>query len=128
MNLNLRSDLGRVRGLGSARGGTHHWWMQRLTAVALIPLSLWFVAAVVGVAGADYAAATAWMRSSWHAALLVALIVALFHHMQLGMQVVFEDYLHVEWVKVAAVAALRFITILLGLMSALAVLKIHLGA
>src|SRR5579885_1979159 len=124
MNLNLRSDLGRVRGLGSARGGTHHWWMQRLTAVALIPLSLWFVAAVVGVAGADYAAATAWMRSSWHA----ALIVALFHHMQLGMQVVFEDYLHVEWVKVAAVAALRFITILLGLMSALAVLKIHLGA
>ena len=126
--MNLRSDLSRVRGLGSAKGGTHHWWMQRLTAIALVPLCLWFVAALVGIAGADYATAVAWMRAPLHAALLLALIVALFYHAQLGMQVVIEDYIHVEWVKVTAVIALRFATFLLGLMAALAVLKIYLGA
>ncbi|HTT07784.1 MAG TPA: succinate dehydrogenase, hydrophobic membrane anchor protein [Gammaproteobacteria bacterium] len=128
MNMNLRSDLGRVRGLGSAKGGTHHWWMQRLTAVALVPLCLWFVAAVVYLAGADYTSAAAWMRSPWHAALLLALIVTLFYHAQLGIQVVLEDYIHVEWVKVTAVVALRFAAILLGLMAALAVLRVYLGA
>lgn len=126
--MNLRSDISRVRGLGSAKGGTHLWWMQRLTAIALIPLCLWFVAALVGISGADYATAAAWMRSPLHAALLLALIMALFYHAQLGMQVVFEDYIHSEWVKVTAVVALRFAAFLLGVMSALAVLKIYLGA
>jgi succinate dehydrogenase / fumarate reductase membrane anchor subunit len=76
----LRSDLGRVRGLGSAKDGTHHWWAQRVTAVALVPLVLWFVASAIGLAGAPHAAASRWMAQPLNAVLLAALVVAVFHH------------------------------------------------
>ena len=126
--MSLRSSLGLVRGLGSAKSGTHHWWMQRLTAVALIPLSLWFVSALVCVAGADYSAAIAWLRSPLTATLLVLLIASVFYHAQLGLQVVIEDYVHHEAVKVTVQVLVKFGCLFLGLLAALAVLKVFFGA
>lgn len=124
----FRTPLNQVRGLGSAREGTHHWWLQRLTAVALVPLSIWFVASLVSMSDADYASVVTWVRSPVVTVLLLCLIWALFHHAQLGVQVVLEDYVHAEWLKVASIVALKFASILLGLASAIAVLKVSLGA
>lgn len=126
--MSLRSSLGLVRGLGSAKSGTHHWWMQRVTAVALVPLTLWLVCKLLRLASSDYGAAVAWLHSPMNSALLVGAIVAIFYHAQLGMQVVFEDYIHTEWVKVAAQLALKFSCILLGLVAAIAALKVSFGA
>jgi succinate dehydrogenase / fumarate reductase membrane anchor subunit len=76
----LRTPLGRVRGLGSARGGTHHWWMQRVTSVALLPLTIWFVFAMVGLAGATYVETLLWIARPLNAVLLLALVGLTFHH------------------------------------------------
>ena len=126
--MTLRTPLSLVRGLGSAKGGTHHFWMQRLTAIALVPLSIWFVVAVVCVANADYQSAITWVRSPLNSTLLVAMIVALFYHAQIGMQVVFEDYIHTEWLKVTVQILLRFVMALLALGALLAVLRVAFGA
>jgi succinate dehydrogenase / fumarate reductase, membrane anchor subunit len=120
----LRSDLGRVRGLGSAKGGTHHWWMQRLTALALIPLTLWFVVSIVGIAGAPHATVIDWIASPMPAVLLVLLIAATFHHAQLGVQVVIEDYIHAEGWKIALIIAVKGLAVLLAVTALFAVLRI----
>lgn len=123
----FRSALNEVRGLGSAKEGTHHWWLQRLTAVALVPLLLWFSVSLVSLAGADYAEVVAWIRSPWVTVLWVCLIVALFHHAQLGVQVVIEDYVHIEWLKFASIILLKLLSLVLGLASVVAVLKVSFG-
>lgn len=120
----LRTPLRRVRGLGSAKDGTSHWWAQRLTALALIPLSVWFVASVVALAGADYASMQAWIASPLVAGLLILLLVATFYHGQLGLQVVIEDYVHHEGVKIASIVAVKGLAILLSVASVLSVLSI----
>jgi succinate dehydrogenase / fumarate reductase membrane anchor subunit len=120
----MRTPMSRVRGLGSAKDGTGHWWAQRLTALALIPLSLWFVASVVSLAGADHATVTAWVSNPLVAGLLILTIVATFHHGQLGLQVVVEDYVHHEGVKLAALIAIKALSIVLALTGVLAVLTI----
>ena len=123
----MRSPLGRVRGLGSAREGVGHWWAQRMTALALVPLALWFVAALVGLTGADHAAARAWIASPVPAALLVLLVVVSFYHGALGLQVVIEDYVHHEGAKLAALIAVGGVSLLLGLAGVLAVLTVLFG-
>ncbi|NQW10654.1 MAG: succinate dehydrogenase, hydrophobic membrane anchor protein [Alphaproteobacteria bacterium] len=123
----MRTALGRVRGLGSAKEGTHHWWMQRLTAIALVPLVLWFVVSVTGLAGMSHAEALAWIGSPAVAVTLLLLIVATFYHAQLGMQVVIEDYVHDEVVKLASLVAVKFIAIVLSVAAIFAVLKIAFG-
>ena len=120
----LRSPLGRVRGLGSARGGTHHWWLQRLTSAALLPLTLWFALSVASLAGAPYEATRAWIAHPFNAVLLLASIALTFHHTAAGMQVVIEDYAHPEWAKVGGIYAVKAICWLLAIASALAVLRI----
>jgi succinate dehydrogenase / fumarate reductase membrane anchor subunit len=123
----LRSTLGRVRGLGSAKEGVAHWWAQRLTALALVPLTLWFVVGVVGLAGAERDALVAWVAAPWNATLMILLITATFHHAQLGVQVVIEDYVHDEGVKLLSIAAVKGLAILLGLGAIVAVLKLAIG-
>lgn len=123
-NSTLRSPLGRVRGLGSAKGGTHHWWMQRVTSMALLPLMLWFTLSVASLAGASYAETVAWIGRPWNAVLLLASIGLAFHHTAAGMQVILEDYTRPEWVKMACILAIKAICVLLALASALAVLRI----
>ncbi len=122
--MSLRTDLGKVRGLGSAKEGTQHWWAQRLTALALIPLILWFVASVAGLAGADIGPVRAWIAQPVTAILLVVLIGVTFHHMQLGLQVVIEDYVHSEWLKITSIILVKFAAVLLAATAAFAVLKI----
>lgn len=122
--MSLRSPLGRVKGLGAAHEGVGHWWAQRLTAVALVPLLVWFVASVAAMAGADHAAVRAWMASPVVAGLLILLTVAGFHHAALGAQVVIEDYVHHEAAKVGAILAVKALALVLALTSVLAVLSV----
>ena len=126
--MSLRSPLGRVRGLGAAKEGVAHWWAQRMTALALIPLTVWFVASIVGLAGADYDTTVDWVGRPLPAVLLLLLIAATFHHAQLGLQVVIEDYVHHEGLKVAGIVLVKGAAILLGLTAAFAVARIALGS
>lgn len=125
--MSLQSPLSRVRGLGSAKNGTHHWWMQRVTAVALIPLVLWFVVAMIKLTGASYADSIAWIQSPFNAIMLLLLIVATFHHMQLGLQVVIEDYIQHEFAKVVLMMGQKLACFALAIAAGFAVLKIAFG-
>ncbi len=125
--MSLRTPLGRVRGLGSAKEGTAHWWAQRLTALALIPLVLWFVVSLIVMTGAGHGAVAEWLRNPVSAVLMLLLILAGFHHAQLGLQVVIEDYVHAEWLKFALVTAVKFAAVALGIGAAFSILKIALG-
>lgn len=120
--MSLRSPLGRVRGLGSAKDGTGHWWAQRLTALALIPLSLWFCIAVIAMTGADHATVAAWAGSPVVAGLLILLIGATFYHAALGVQVVIEDYVHHEMTKLLLVLSVKTAALLMALAAILSVL------
>jgi len=126
--MSMRTPLARVRGHGSAKSGAHHWWAQRLSAIALAPLFLWFIASFLVVAGGDYAAAVLWVRSPLNSALLVLLIGAMFYHAQLGMQVVFEDYISTHWLQVASIILVRFLAMLLAVVSTIAVLSVAWGS
>lgn len=125
--MSLRSPLARARGLGAAHNGTHHWWAQRLTAIALLPLLLWFAVSVTSLAAADHATAVTWLRAPVNAILMLALIAALFHHMQLGLQVVIEDYVHGAAGKFVALIAVKYGSVLLAIAAAFAVLKVAFG-
>jgi succinate dehydrogenase / fumarate reductase membrane anchor subunit len=123
----LRSPLGRAVGLGSAKEGVAHWWLQRLTAVALIPLALWFVASVIALAGADHIEVTEWLSAPLSAILMLLLIGASFYHAALGLQVIIEDYVHAEGVKFAALVLNKLICFALAVAGIFAVLKIAFG-
>jgi succinate dehydrogenase / fumarate reductase membrane anchor subunit len=123
----LRSPLARARGLGSAKQGLHHWWAQRLTAVALVPLVVWFAISLVMLSGADYAAARAWIGSPFVMVLLILTIGVGLHHAQLGMQVVIEDYVHGDGWKLALIVVVKFIAALFGLAAVVAILRIGFG-
>jgi succinate dehydrogenase / fumarate reductase, membrane anchor subunit len=126
--MNLQTPLARARGLGTAKKGVQHWWWQRLTAVALVPLCLWFIGTIVTMQASDYSTVVNWIQSPLVSGLLVFLIAALFYHTQLGLQAVIEDYVHSEWVKITALIVAQFLMILLTLTAVIAVLKIALGA
>ena len=128
MNSDLRTPLARARGLGSAHSGVHHWWAQRLTAIALIPLVVWFAISLVMMSGADYAAVRAWIGSPVVMVLLILTIAIGLHHGQLGLQVVIEDYVHGDGSKLALIVAVRFVAVLFGLAAIVAVLRIGFGS
>ena len=109
----MRSTLGRVRGLGSAKEGVGHWTAQRLTAIALVPLTFWFVYSVFPLIGADYDVLTLWLAIHGNALLLVLFIPTLFYHAMLGVQVVIEDYVHHEGIKLTALVAVKFTAVLI---------------
>lgn len=125
--MSLRTPLSHARGLGSAKEGVSHWWAQRVTAVALVPLVLWFVVAMLSLSHADYEIALHWIARPWNTVLLVILLFSLFYHAQLGMQVVIEDYVHAEGVKLVALLIMKFLMVLLGAAAILAVLRIAFG-
>ncbi|HZK90135.1 MAG TPA: succinate dehydrogenase, hydrophobic membrane anchor protein [Stellaceae bacterium] len=124
----MRSPLGRAVGLGSAKEGVEHWWRQRMTALALVPLVLWFVVMVIELAGADRQTLVAWMHNPMAAVLMILLLAAGFYHAALGLQVVIEDYVHSEGLKIAALVAMRLLCIVFVVRGILAVLKLALGA
>ena len=126
-NPDLQTPLKRARGLGSAKAGTHHFIVQRVTAIALIPLVLWAIWLALAMMRADYTHARALVHQPANALLLVAFVVAAFWHVQLGVQVVIEDYVHTHWLEVAAQLVVRFVCVLGALAGVLAVVRIALG-
>ena len=125
--MSLQNPIGRVRGLGSAKSGSEHWWAQRLTAVALVPLTLWFIYSALALAGADYAAAKAWLATPWNAVLMVLLVIATCHHVQLGLQVIVEDYIHGEATKVATLVLIKLGCFSLAVAAIFSVFKVSFG-
>jgi succinate dehydrogenase, hydrophobic membrane anchor protein len=122
----LRNPLKRARNLGSAMSGADHWWIQRVTAAALVVLGLWFVVTVLGLLHADYDAARAAVAKPWNALLLIAFVITAFWHAVLGLQVVVEDYVHTHWKEVGLMVVIKFLAVLGALASVLAVLRIAL--
>ena len=125
--MTMQSPLGRVRGLGSAKEGSGSWMAERLTALALIPLTLWFVAVLISGLDADYAAMRAWMAGPGNLTLMVLLLGIAFWHMALALTVILEDYVHNKPVEMACVIAVKLGSLLLGVFSIVAVIKIGVG-
>lgn len=126
--MELRSQLGRVRGLGASHEGAHHFWVQRITGIALVPLVIWFVLSASSVVGADLVTFKAWVGTHYNPVLLVMLIVAMFYHAQLGLQVVIEDYVHGEGVKIASLILVKFAIYLIGACAVFAVIRLTFGS
>ena len=124
----LRNPLKTARGLGSAKDGTHHFVVQRVTAIALIFLAVYVVGLVISWIGDDYAAVRASVAHPCNAVLLVAFLVAMFWHAKLGLQVIIEDYVHTPGLAIASQLAVVFVCVLAALASVLAVIRIALGA
>jgi succinate dehydrogenase / fumarate reductase membrane anchor subunit len=122
----MRSPLGRAIGLGSAKEGVEHWWLQRITAVALVPLALWFVAAVISLIGADLEVLLNWVAHPLPAILLVLLLIAVFYHTSLGLQVVIEDYVHAELARLGLLVLVRLCCFALAVAGIVAVLMMAL--
>ncbi|MBA2491232.1 MAG: succinate dehydrogenase, hydrophobic membrane anchor protein [Gammaproteobacteria bacterium] len=124
----VRTPVTAARGLGAAKAGFSHWWLQRVTSVALVPLLLWFAFSVASFGDMHYAAFVAWVGSPIPTVLLILLLATLFYHLQLGLRVIIEDYVHVEWMKLAGILLTNFACIFLTVLGVVAVLKIALGA
>jgi succinate dehydrogenase / fumarate reductase membrane anchor subunit len=123
----MRSPIGRAIGLGSAKEGVEHWWLQRVTAVALVPLTLWFVVAVVRLSSADIDTVRDWVGRPLPAILLVLLLIATFWHASLGLQVVIEDYVHTDLAKLGLLIVVRLACFALAVAGIIAVLGMAFG-
>lgn len=126
--MSLRSPLQQAQGLGTARAGAGHWFWQRLSSVMLVPLVLWFSYSLVALGTLEYAAFISWVRSPMVTVMLLALIVLVLVHAALGLQVIVEDYVHTQWLKLGALVALYLGTFLMTVAGVVAVLRIALGA
>lgn len=122
----LRSELSRARGMGSAKSGVGHWWAQRVSAIALAPLTLWFIYNVLALGTAPHDAVVAWMSGPLTLVLLITLAGMTFYHMQLGLQVVIEDYIHDEGKRLVALLLVKGAAILLAVTAIVSILKIGL--
>ncbi len=124
--MSFRSPLGTARGLGSAKAGTEHWMVQRLTAIALLPLTLWFVWSLLCMAGADYATFTAWLANPLIAVLMSAFSLMLFYHAALGLQVVVEDYVG-GGMRIASIVAVKLLSALGAIACVISVVLVAVG-
>tara|TARA_B100000676_G_C17764047_1_gene673134 strand:- start:249 stop:641 length:393 start_codon:yes stop_codon:yes gene_type:complete len=126
MGTKMQSPLARVRHMGSAKEGVNHWWWQRITALMLIPLSLWFVASVwmIVISGATYTELVSWLNGPISASLMLIFLGSIFLHLKLGLQVVIEDYVHTKWLKWSLIVLLLVLTILLFSISIYSVIAI----
>lgn len=120
----MHSPLGQVRGLGSAKKGVEHWWVQRLTAMALAPLMLWLSVALIGGVGSSYTTVVTWLKVPLTTTLMALLLIALFYHMALGLQVIIEDYVHSDRAKIPALILVRLSCFALAVAGIVAILRI----
>jgi len=123
----LRSPLGRVGGLGSAKSGVHHWWLQRLTSIALVPLTVWFAISLLSLPLVDHATLVLWMKQSWNSLLLILLVLVGAYHSQLGVRVVVEDYIPDAGMKTLTLVVLTFVHAFLAVAGVFAILKVAFG-
>jgi succinate dehydrogenase / fumarate reductase, membrane anchor subunit len=124
--MSLRSPLGKVLGAGSAKEGVHHWWLQRLTSIALVPLSIWFVVSLLSLPSFDHVVLISWMAQSWTALFLILFVLVATWHSQLGVRVVLEDYTH-GGSKTLALVLITFIHAVVAVAGVFAVLKVAFG-
>ncbi len=125
--MSLKSAVGRARGLGSAKEGAGHFWAQRVSAIFLIPLSLWFACAVIGLSHADYATFKGWMGKPGNATLMVLTVLSVMYHAHLGLQVVIEDYVSCEAKKLGSLIAMKFAAAFLAVFMTVSILKVAVG-
>jgi succinate dehydrogenase / fumarate reductase membrane anchor subunit len=126
--MEFRSTLSKVRGHGlSTEGGVAHWWGQRMTAIALVPLILWFVVSSIVLIGADYATFIQWVRTGGNSVLLILLTFAIYHHGQLGLQVIIEDYIHHEAAHFTALITVKLGTFFLAVYTVFSIVRLALG-
>lgn len=123
----LRSPLGRARGLGSAKDGLHHWWMQRLTSIALVPLAVWFVVSLVNLSGAGYEDFVLWLSNPVNATVMILFLGVTFHHAQAGMQVVLEDYVSSHGARIFSIIFVKFACYALAALSIVSILIVAFG-
>ena len=124
--MSLRSPLGRVLGLGSAKEGVHHWWVQRLTSVALVPLAVWFLVSLLSLPSLDHTTVIVWMAQSWTSLLLILFVLIATWHSQLGLRVVVEDYVH-GGAKTVVLVLVTFAHALIAVAGVFAILKVAFG-
>ena len=124
--MSLRSPLGKVLGTGSEKEGVHHWWMQRLTSIALIQLTIWFVVSLLSLPSFDHVAVISWMSQSWTALFLILFVLVATWHSQLGVRVVVEDYVH-GGSKTLTLVVITFIHCVVAVAGVFAVLKVAFG-
>jgi succinate dehydrogenase / fumarate reductase membrane anchor subunit len=125
--MEFRTPIAKVRGLGAARAGLGHWKMQRLTAISNVLLVLWFMFSAMALSGSGYEQVRAWLASPLTASLMVLLIISTFYHARLGLQVVVEDYVHHEGLKMASLVAIVLVVLALAVACIVAVLKVAVG-
>jgi len=122
--MNYQTPLARARGLGSARSGSLHWWRQRVTAIALVPLAFWLALSVARLPSASHEQVIAWVTHPWNTILLLSFIIVGFFHAMLGLQVVIEDYVHSDWLKIFGILSAKLVLGFLALAAGFATLRI----
>jgi succinate dehydrogenase / fumarate reductase membrane anchor subunit len=125
--VSLTTPLRRVLGLGSAKRGVQHWWQQRLTSLALVPLSIWLLVSLLSLPAYDHLTVVAWMGQSWTALFLILLVLIASWHSQLGLTVILEDYVHAAGMKTVSLVLLNFVHVLLAAAGVFAVLRVAFG-
>lgn len=125
--MTMRSSLSRARGLGSAKTGSQHWWAERMTSLALFPMTIWIIYSIVAGVGADYIAFKDWVSQPGTLTILVIYFGTLFWHVALGLTVVVEDYVHDKTMEVALIIAVKFGCVFFGVFSIVSILKVGIG-
>ncbi len=125
--MRMQTALGRVRGLGSAKTGTEEWFKERLTALALVPLTVWFVASLISGIGDDYETLKAWMSVPGHMAMMILVVFVTYWHGALALVVIVEDYVHNKTAEIASLIAIRFAAFIWGVVAVVAILKLGMG-
>ncbi len=122
--MKMQSDLGRVRGLGSAKSGSSHWWTQRVTAVANLPLGIWFIISILSGHTADYDAVRDWLSSYFHSTMMILMIISVSVHFTHGLQVVIEDYVHNRKAEIISLFLIKAVAAFLSVAAIVSVLRI----
>lgn len=125
--MSLRSPLSKAVGLGSAKHGFSHWWWQRVTAIALVPLSLWFIFSVLKLIGVSHGVAAIWLSSPINATIMLLFVLTALYHAQTGLQVVIEDYVHTKWMNLSLLLLTKFASVIMALLAIISVFKVVFG-
>ena len=125
--MKFRSPLSRAQGLGSAKHGFSHWWLQRISAIALIPLTIWFVFSMVCLSSSGYYEAIEWLSSPFNAAIMLLFTLTALFHGQTGLQTVIEDYIHSTWLNLTLLLSVKFASVVLAVLAIISIMKIVLG-
>ena len=125
--MKFRSPLSKALGSGSAKHGFSHWWLQRISAIALIPLTIWFVFSVICLSSSGYYEAIEWLSSPFNATIMLLFTLVGLFHGQTGLQTVIEDYIHITWLNLTLLLSVKFASVILAVLAIISVLKVVLG-